>query len=131
MLAGSRCLPAVVDALTAEGEACLAALVAAMEKGISNVLNETDSMNLVSALQSNNYDQAPGGVVFRETRHMVDLHFHVVGIPYVPRSCNRCAHELARSGLNRDPDHPCIWDDPLPSFVSDLVGRDLTDPLRE
>jgi hypothetical protein len=64
----------VVDALTAEGEACLAALVAAMEKGISNVLNETDSMNLVSALQSNYYDQAPG-VVFRETRHMMDLHF--------------------------------------------------------
>ena len=38
---------------------------------------------------------------------------------------------LARSSLERDLDHPCIWDDLLPSFVSSLVGGDFTDPARE
>ena len=37
VLAGSRRLAAVQDALSAEGEACMAALKAAMELGISRV----------------------------------------------------------------------------------------------
>jgi hypothetical protein len=64
-----------------------------------------------------------------EIRDVLDLHFNIYGACHVPPSCNQCAHELARSGLARDPDIPIIWNDPLPSFVSSLVGRDLTNPL--
>jgi hypothetical protein len=65
ILAGSGCLPTVTDALAAEGEACLAALDAVMERGISHVIIETDSTNMVKALQSSAFDQAPSGAIFR------------------------------------------------------------------
>jgi hypothetical protein len=115
---------AVHDALTAEGEACVAALHAAMDVGISHVVAETDAANLVSAICSSALDQSPGGVVFKEIRHLLEFHFVSHGVFSVPRSCNRCAHELARSGLTWDPDIPIIWDDPLPSSVTSLVDDD-------
>jgi hypothetical protein len=96
---------------------------------IARVIIKTDSITLASAIRSPTYDQAPGGVIFQEICDVLDLHFNVYGVFHVPRSGNRCAHELARSGLARDPDFPIIWNDPLPSFVNTLVGRDLTDPM--
>lgn len=131
VLAGSGSLNAVHDALAAEGEACLAALYAAMSQGISRIIVETDSVNLATALRTASFDQAPGGAIFREARLLLDLHFVVVNVLVVPRSCNQCAHELAHSGLARDPDTPIIWSDPLPSHVTSLVGRDSYDPLGE
>lgn len=125
--AGSGRLEAVHDALSAEGEACLAALQAAMSRGISRVIVETDSTNLAAALQSKSFDQAPGGVIFQEARELLNSHFVLHGVASISRSCNRCAHDLASFGITRDPDSPCIWDDPLPSFVNTLVSRDLTD----
>jgi hypothetical protein len=118
----------VNDALSAEVEACLAALNAAMDAGISQVIVETDSTSLVAALQSPSFDQAPGGVIFREAPSLLALHFTVHGICFVHRTCNRYAHELARSDLARDPDAPIIWSDPLPSLVNTLGDRDLSDP---
>jgi hypothetical protein len=112
ILAGSGCLPTVTDALAAEGEACLAALDAAMERGISHVIIETDSTNMVKALQSSAFDQAPSGAIFQELRLLLALHFVVKGICYVPQSCNHCAHELARFSLDRDLGSPSVWDDP-------------------
>ena len=47
VLAGAGRLRAVHDALTAEGEACLAALQAALGAGISRIIIETDSSLLV------------------------------------------------------------------------------------
>ena len=44
------------DALSAEGEAYLEALKAAMEEGISRVAIETDSANLVAAVMTNSFD---------------------------------------------------------------------------
>jgi hypothetical protein len=66
VLAGSGRLRAVHDALAAEGEACLAALNAAMDVGKSHVMLETDSLTLIAAIRSPTYDQAPGGVIFQE-----------------------------------------------------------------
>ena len=31
----------------------------------------------------------------------LSLHFIIFGVVYTPRSCNKCAHDLARSGLDR------------------------------
>ena len=52
--------------LSAEGEACLAALQAAWEVGISRIFIETDSSLLVKAIKSSELDYGPGGVIFRE-----------------------------------------------------------------
>jgi hypothetical protein len=68
------------------------------------VIVETDAANLVSAICSSAFDQSAGGVVFKEIRSLLELHFVSHGVFSVPRSCNRCAHELARWGLTRDAD---------------------------
>ena len=97
------------DALAAEGEGCLAALKAAMELGISRITIETDSANLVKAVMSNEYDRAPSGVIFKELRVLLSLHFVTLSFLHVPRTCYSCAHELAHVGFCRDPDQPAIW----------------------
>lgn len=127
LIAGAGRLRAVHDALSAEGEACLAALHAGMDVGISRIILETDSSLLVSAIKSSDLDFGPGGVIFKEIRELLSLHFVPEGVIHVPRSCNSCAHELAHSGLLRDPDRPNVWLDPLPSFVRTLLDRDLVD----
>jgi len=71
------------------------------------------------------------GVIFREARHLLSLHFQVFSISNISRSCNTCAHELARLSVDRDPDHPSIWHDPLPEFVTRIVGRDISTQLGE
>lgn len=128
MLARTGRLTAVQDALVAEGEACLAALRAATELGISRIIPETDSKNLVQAITTCDFDQAPGGVIFREIKEMLSLHFNPDRIVFSTRSCNKCAHELAHFGLARDPDQPIVWLDPLPRFVQSLLDCDAADP---
>ena len=127
VVAGSGRLSAVADVLSAEGEACLAALHAAMARRISRVIVESDSTNLVSALSGSNFDRAPGGAIFCEACDLLAQFFVPVSISSIPRNCNRCAHELARLGLERDPDCPAVWDDPFPDFVSTLMDRDHAD----
>ena len=129
ILAGAGHLNVVHDALAAEGEAVLAALKAAMDFGISRVAVETDSSNLVIALTSDKFDQAPGGVIYKELRMLLAMYFIPLSISYVSRFSNQCAHELARYGLQRDPDQPVIWSDPLPNFLQTVLDRDLADPV--
>ncbi|RLM64906.1 uncharacterized protein C2845_PM16G21420 [Panicum miliaceum] len=99
-----------------------------MEVGISRVIVETDSTNLLSAIQTAKFDQASGGVIFREIRELLSLHFVAMQFSFVPRSCNRCAHKLAQAGFVRDPDHPIVWFDLLPSFVRIWLDRDIAGP---
>jgi len=102
VLAGAGHLRAVYDALSAEGEACLAALQAAMEAGISRVIIETDSL-LVKAIRTSELDYGPGGVIFREIRELLSLYFSLESVVHVHRSCNQCAHESNSFWLVRGP----------------------------
>jgi hypothetical protein len=72
-----------------------------MNVSISQVMIESNSLMLISAIRSSAYDQASGGVMFQEIREVLDLHFTLHGVSHIPCSCNKCAHELARSGLDR------------------------------
>ncbi|WVZ50961.1 hypothetical protein U9M48_002159, partial [Paspalum notatum var. saurae] len=103
VLAGAGRLEGVTDALSAECHACLAALDAAMEYGIPQALVETDSTSLVQGVKTSAFDQAPCGVLLKEIKELCRAHFTLVEVDYVSRSCNSCAHELAKIGLNRDP----------------------------
>ncbi|KAF8651332.1 hypothetical protein HU200_063588 [Digitaria exilis] len=88
---------------------------------------ESDSMVLVKALKSDEYDHSLGGVMFRKAKFLLFTQFAFVqvGYVYVPRYCISCAHELARMGMSWDPDETGIWVDPLPEFVKILMVRDL------
>ncbi|KAF8665180.1 hypothetical protein HU200_054156 [Digitaria exilis] len=92
--------------------------------GISFIQVETDSTNLRRTLTSTEYDHAPGGCLFKEIHDLLSLDFHVLYIEHCNRLCNACAHALAHSGLVRDPDHPCVWHDPLPDFVNFYLAHD-------
>ena len=127
-MAGAGSLETVCDAQTAESHACLAALQAAADQGLQNVILETDSQILVKALQSDMYGRARGGMLFREAKFTMAINFNSVVVVHAPRSYNRVAHELARLGRGRDPDHPAVWMHPLPDFVTMVLLRDITDP---
>ena len=118
----------VHDALRTEVQACLAALYATIDQGISQILLETDSSILVEALQSCSYDFSANGVLFREAKFLMSLNFSRADIVHVPRSCNRGAHDLAHVGLNWDPDRSHVCIDPLPEFVTTLGVRDVNEP---
>ncbi|RLN18733.1 hypothetical protein C2845_PM02G18930 [Panicum miliaceum] len=100
VLAGAGRLETVKDVLSAEAQACLAALTTASDQGIQRISLESDSQVLVRALQSGEYDQALGGVLFREAKFLMSMQFDLVSITYAPQSCNRCAHDLARMDLS-------------------------------
>ena len=100
--------------------------VYALQIVISRIATETDSSILATAIRTSDYDYGPGGVIiFKEIRELLSLHFTHESIIHVPRSCNCYAHKFAHSGLERDPDQPIIWFDPLPSFVCTLLNPDL------
>ena len=89
---------------------------------------ESDSMVLVKALKSPDYDLSARGTLFREAKFLLDTQFISFDVNYVTRSRNVCAHELARCGLLWDPDQSYVWINPLPEFVISLAVRHLHDP---
>ncbi|WVZ74299.1 LOW QUALITY PROTEIN: hypothetical protein U9M48_022500 [Paspalum notatum var. saurae] len=127
VLAGMGRLHNVPDVLCAEGYACLNALQAAREYGVSSLQLELDSLLLEKCLKTGEYDRSQGGGLFHEIRELIRLYFNSVEIVHVPRSCNRCAHELAKLSMRWDPDHSRVWSDPLPEPVNSLALGDLTD----
>ena len=119
----------VSDALCAEAHACIEALMVAANQGMQHVMVETDSQTLVKALQTDEFDRAQGGVLFREAKFLMATMFSSASVVHVHRSCNSVAHELARAGRIRDLDHPAVWVHPLPDFVNALLVRDSAEPL--
>lgn len=98
-LAGTGKMASVQDALCAKAQACLAALQAMSANGMTCIQLETDSIALVTALKTCSYDQAPGGVFFKEARDLIRENFIKVDILFTPRSCNSVAYEMARYSL--------------------------------
>uniref|UniRef100_A0A8R7TS40 RNase H type-1 domain-containing protein n=1 Tax=Triticum urartu TaxID=4572 RepID=A0A8R7TS40_TRIUA len=54
--------------LQAEATACIKAIEAASELGIHRVIFESDSLQLVNALKTGEYDKSSIGVLLREVR---------------------------------------------------------------
>lgn len=128
VLAGAGRIELVDDALSAEAVACLHALRAALNHGFSYFSVETDSSILVSALDSACYDQSTTGMTFKQIRTLLRMDLGMIKVSFANRSCNSCAHELARKGASWDPCHMSIWADPLPDFVQCFVVCDYTEP---
>ena len=65
------------------------------------IVVESDSQNLIKAMQSNEFDRAPEGIIYRDLRLYVRLNFNSVMFSVIPRTCNNLAHELAKYGAAR------------------------------
>jgi len=71
----------------------------AANQGMQHVMVETDSQTLVKALQTDEFDRAQGGVLFREAKFLMATMFSSASVVHVHRSCNSVAHELARAAI--------------------------------
>jgi hypothetical protein len=81
-------------------------------------------------LRCYNYDFSVAGVLTREAKILISMNFVHVDVVHAPRSCNSCAHELARVGLSWDPDQSHVWTNPLTKFVYSWITRDSSEPVR-
>jgi ribonuclease HI len=125
VLAGAANVKPVRDALSAEAMGCLFALESVEAVGISRIELETDCSQLQDAIMSQRRDPAPGGVLFRSIRELLQDRFVCNKVIAIPRSCNSSAHEIAKLALSWDPGQSNVWNDPLPDFVCTHVARDF------
>jgi hypothetical protein len=79
----------VRDALQAEVAACIQGVKVALEKGMSKVILETDSMILKHALSSNMYRFAEIGGMVLELKNLIIGGFCNFICNYAPRNCNQ------------------------------------------
>lgn len=77
------CIEVVSDALCTEAHACIAALNVTTDGEMQNIVLETDSQILVSALQMKEHDQTMGGVLFREAKFITATMFAFVSVLHV------------------------------------------------
>jgi ribonuclease HI len=115
------------DALQAEAEACVAATEGAVALGLHRVVFESDSKNLVQALNSESHDLSKIGVLIREARSICISYFESFEFTFVSRHCNKVAHTLAQYGYTAD-DECRGWAEDAPDFVSALVASDVAEP---
>jgi ribonuclease HI len=114
--AGAGFIPRAVSAAQAEMLACEAAAKASAGWGISKVVIESDSTNLIKAMRSTEFDRAHEGIVYRDLRLFMNLSFNYFELSHVPRTCNKLAHEIAAYGATWL-DTELLWPEPLPSDV--------------
>jgi ribonuclease HI len=93
---GPRALPQVSSAAMSEIIACC--------QGCSGmgyttrVTIESDSLNLVHAMKYKGFDRAHEGIIYRDLRLYMQLSFNSFEFSFVPRECNKLAHDLAALG---------------------------------
>jgi ribonuclease HI len=109
-----------LDALTMEALACRDGAVFAQEKGVQNLIIETDSQELLKLWGAGVHQRSRIAPIVRETRD-ITMHFSEFKLLYASRCCNRVAHTLAKqvSGDTRLGE----WQH-APSCVVDLLTVD-------
>jgi hypothetical protein len=125
---GAGRLNYVANAAQAEATACIHALQAAADWGVTKLILETDSTNLVRAMEPLEFDRAPEGVLYRDIRVFIRLHFNSVQLMYCPRGCNNVAHALAALGAS-GVESSRLWLDEAPESVMVFVASDSAMPL--
>ena len=110
--------------LSEQAEACLNALHAAADWGMTNIHIETDSTTLAEALQSNKYDRTAAGAIFKDARAFMHLNFISCTSSFCPRTCNKVAHTLAALGASGEPNSVCTLAEAVPDAVILLVASD-------
>lgn len=86
---------------------------------------ETDAQLLVQAVNSNEQDLTPNGVLFRELKALAFLNLSYFSILYCPRSCNKVVDALATFGAKMVSEPQAVWPGQVPTFAQLLVASDL------
>ncbi|XP_066341757.1 uncharacterized protein [Miscanthus floridulus] len=88
----------LLGAFQAKLISCLQGVQEATRLGIGNLVLETDALQVRQALCSDEFDASVVGGLIAELKFLVNVNFISFQCAYVPRECNRVAHELAASG---------------------------------
>jgi hypothetical protein len=100
--------------------ACAEAIQAANDWGMDKIELESDSLTLVNALNSTEFDLAPEGILFRDIKSFIRLNFISVQVCFAPRSCNKAAHSMAALGASQLLPRQ-VWHDEVPTSVNSVV----------
>jgi hypothetical protein len=126
--AGAGNLKHIRDALQAEVAASTQGIKAALEKGMTKVILETDSLILKQALTSDQYRFAEIGGMVLELKTLITGGLNNFICNYVPRTCNKVAHALAAKGSMLPQGDGSRWEG-MPPCVAVLVASDAAEPL--
>jgi hypothetical protein len=126
--AGAGHLSAVASAAQAEAVACAQALQVAADWGLAQLIIETDSSNLVRAIESTEFDSAPERVIYRNIKSFIRLNFKLVKVLFCPRGCNKVAHALGALGASRA-ESSRLWLDEAPDSVMLIVASEYAKPI--
>jgi ribonuclease HI len=126
--AGAGRLEFPQSAVHTEFEACIQALEAAANWGMTRVLLESDCQVLVNALNKADYDRSPIGVLVRDARMMARLNFVSSSFVFSKRECNKVAHAIAALGASGVYGAGQTWPDVVPTDVMGLVASEFATP---
>ena len=123
-------LSKVTSAAQAEVHACGEAMRAVADWGMGRIILESDAQNVIAALNGNDYDLAPEGILYRDARVFARLNFISVEFLFCPRVCNNnVAHELASSGLG-EKDARSVWPEAIPNCIRSRLASASTVPIK-
>lgn len=94
----------MLEPFTGEIIACIQGTQAAINAGVGHLVVETDALEVVRAVLSNEYDLSSATHLVAELKSLLTWNFISWRIQQRPRSCNRVAHELASWGSLCDSD---------------------------
>jgi hypothetical protein len=106
--------------------ACIQGVTAAISLGINNLTLETDAQQVVWAIQGDDYRLAVVGGLVHELKVLLVEYFASFLVNYVPRECNRVAHELASIGSRSQELAPSILAG-VPNCITFFVSSVLAD----
>ena len=93
---------------------------------MGKVIFETDCINLQQAMNSSNYSMSTIGNLISDMQFRLRMDFIEARVVYVPRNCNKPAHELAAWGVGRVHGDQTVWTTNFPTVVTRLVTSALT-----
>jgi hypothetical protein len=93
---------------------------------VNNIILETDAQQVVWAIQGDAFKLAPVGGLVYELKDLVVENVASFIVKYVPRDCNRVAHELASIGSRSHDLVPTVLAG-VPNCILVLVSGDLVD----
>jgi ribonuclease HI len=126
--AGAGHVEHIRDAFQAEVVASIQGIQASVQKGITRVILETNSLILKHALENNSYRMAEVGGQLYELKSLISGSFSNFLCKFSPRPCNKVAHALAAKGLMASQGDGLRWET-TPDFVFDLVASDAAVPI--
>ena len=95
---GSGRVSFAINPIQMELIASIEGVKAAISLGVNNIILETDAQQVVWAIQGDDFRLAVVGGLVDELKDLVVENFASFIVKYVPRDCNRVAHELASIG---------------------------------